>query len=203
MPIVLFALAFIFWAALHSMTAGLAFKQAMRRLMGERAYDGLYRLLYNAFSVLTFIPVLYAGGRILPQVFAWVVDRPGRWFLYGLQAIGLIGVGVSLLQTDLLRFAGLGQAVRYLRGAPEVNPPPRLVVRGLYRLVRHPIYFFSLIFLWANPVMSLAALVFNLAATAYFWIGSGYEERRLLATYGEAYQQYRRRVPRLIPLKPR
>jgi hypothetical protein len=32
--------------------------------------------------------------------------------------------------------------------------------------------------------------VFSALATAYFWIGSWHEERRLLATYGDAYRRY-------------
>jgi protein-S-isoprenylcysteine O-methyltransferase Ste14 len=67
--------------------------------------------------------------------------------------------------------------------------------------VRHPLYFFSLLFIWLNPQMTLASLLFNLLATLYFWVGSIYEERRLTAEFGEAYKAYRREVPRLLPTR--
>jgi protein-S-isoprenylcysteine O-methyltransferase Ste14 len=75
------------------------------------------------------------------------------------------------------------------------------VTRGSYAYVRHPLYFFSLLLIWFLPIMTLSALLFSSMATLYFWIGSIYEERRLSATFGDAYSQYKQRVPRLIPIK--
>jgi hypothetical protein len=53
-----FLLAFITWAVLHSLTASGAFKEMVRGWIGARPYDGLYRLVYNAIAVVTFVPVL-------------------------------------------------------------------------------------------------------------------------------------------------
>ena len=47
------------------------------------------------------------------------------------------------------------------------------------------------------------ALATALWASAYFWLGSRYEERRLVARYGDAYRDYRNRVPAFIPWKGR
>jgi len=52
-----------------------------------------------------------------------------------------------------------------------------------------------------NPVMTLGSFLFNVLATLYFWIGSIYEERRLLAAFGEAYEEYKRSVPGLVPIR--
>ncbi len=49
--------------------------------------------------------------------------------------------------------------------------------------------------------MTLGALLFNILATIYFWVGSFYEEKRLLAAFGEEYEHYRRAVPRLFPTR--
>ena len=57
--------------------------------------------------------------------------------------------------------------------------------------------------LWLSPVMTLNLLVTYLLISLYFYIGSIYEERRLLAEFGAAYQAYRRCVPRLIPWRGR
>jgi protein-S-isoprenylcysteine O-methyltransferase Ste14 len=69
----------------------------------------------------------------------------------------------------------------------------------LYRLVRHPLYTFSLLVLWLNPVVSQNSLAFYLGATLYIVIGAYFEERKLLREFGEAYADYMRRTPMLIP----
>jgi methanethiol S-methyltransferase len=196
-----FLIAFLLWAILHSLTAGAGFKRLACRWMGDRTFAGLYRLLYNMLAAITFLPVLYLAAVALPDGDVWRAPWPVSLLLRLGQLLGLVGLAVSLWQTDLLRFAGLGQALRYLRGAADLNPPPVLVTSGTYALVRHPLYFFSLVVLWFSPVLTWQGLIFNGAATLYFWIGSIYEERRLSAIFGPAYQAYRRQVPRLLPLK--
>jgi protein-S-isoprenylcysteine O-methyltransferase Ste14 len=76
------------------------------------------------------------------------------------------------------------------------------VTSGLYRWVRHPLYTLGLAFLWLTPVMTTSLLAFNVGMSVYAVIGSIFEERRLLAEFGTAYLEYRRRVPRLLP-RPR
>lgn len=196
-----FLVAFLIWAVLHSLTAGAGFKRRVRSWMGDRAYAGLYRLLYNILAGITFLPVLYLAAVALPDEMVWNLSWPASLLLRLGQLVGLMGLALSLWQTDLLRFAGLGQAIRYLQGAKDVNPPPALVTSGTYALVRHPLYFFSLMILWLSPVLTWQGLIFNGVVTLYFWIGSIYEERRLAETFGLAYQRYRRQVPRLLPLK--
>ncbi|MCJ7676604.1 MAG: hypothetical protein MUO35_02640, partial [Anaerolineales bacterium] len=54
---------------------------------------------------------------------------------------------------------------------------------------------------WLTPVMTTSVLALNLALTAYILVGSRLEERRLSAEFGEAYDEYRHRVPALLPLR--
>jgi protein-S-isoprenylcysteine O-methyltransferase Ste14 len=74
-----------------------------------------------------------------------------------------------------------------------------LVISGLYRYVRHPLYTAGLLFIWLTPVMTTSVMAMNLALTVYIYIGSSFEEQRLVAEYGQSYQQYQKQVPRLIP----
>ena len=50
-------LALAAFGLLHSLTAAPGVKRAIRTWMGERSYLGLYRLLYNALSGITFLPI--------------------------------------------------------------------------------------------------------------------------------------------------
>lgn len=194
-----FLVLFILWAVVHSLTAAFGLKRYFRKQFGEKAYAGWYRLLYNLFSVLTFLPVYLLIPILLPQTILWQWPRPYLFLAYALQLIGFVGLFYSLWLTGIWDFLGLRQMMWYLKGASREMPHAKFITRGPYQLVRHPLYFFSLLVLWFNPVMTLASFVFYLLATVYFYIGSIYEERKLAASFGDDYHAYQQRVPRLIP----
>ncbi len=186
------------FGVLHSWLAGQNIKQAIRKRMGERAYHGFYRLGYNVFAVLTLLTpglfVLFNPGRVI-----WQIDGVARLPLLAIQVVGLVGLFTSLLQIDFWRFAGLRQVNAYLSNQPLPLPDEPLQINGLYRLVRHPLYLFSLMVIWPLDTMTESWLAFNIASTLYFTLGSLLEERRLIAVYGESYLEYRQQVPWLIP----
>ena len=198
MGILLTAGAFVIWALVHSLTAARTVKDRMRGWLGRRVYDGFYRLAYNVFSVLSIAPLLYLLATQVPATVLWRVPAPLSFLFIALQVVGLVGLGLSLLQTDVWRFAGVRQALRYLQGAQEPEPPGEFVRAGTYGLVRHPLYFFSMLALWFTPSMTLSILLFNVLATVYFLVGAVHEERRLLAEFGERYRQYREEVPAFL-----
>jgi methanethiol S-methyltransferase len=176
----------------HSLLASLAAKRLARRFAGARGFR-FYRLVYNFFGGLSFLPVLAVLAAFPGQMLYRI---PSPWFVLALAgqlaALGLLLLG--LLQTDPWHFLGVRQLL-----AQEPEEAPRLVVSGLYSWVRHPLYTAGLLLLWLTPVMTTSVLAFNAALTAYILAGSQLEERRLLAEFGEAYAAYRRRVPRLLP----
>jgi protein-S-isoprenylcysteine O-methyltransferase Ste14 len=74
-----------------------------------------------------------------------------------------------------------------------------LKIEGPYKVVRHPLYLFTIIFLILRPTMDLFYLVFLIFLIAYFYIGSFYEERKLVSAFGDRYREYQESVPRLFP----
>jgi protein-S-isoprenylcysteine O-methyltransferase Ste14 len=87
--------------------------------------------------------------------------------------------------------------------AEDPDKSSALTTSGFYRWVRHPLYFFSLLFIWLTPALTINLLIVFVLFTLYFYIGSIYEEKRLLAEFGEAYRKYQEHVPRLVPFPRR
>ena len=76
-----------------------------------------------------------------------------------------------------------------------------LIVRGPYRIVRHPIYTGLLAMLIATVIVSgrVAALIGLVLALISLWIKLSDEEAVMLQQFPGDYAAYRRRTKRLIP----
>lgn len=180
------------YGLLHSLVASLGAKQLAREVIGGKS-DRWYRLGFSIFAVFTFIPVL-ALYLLMPDQVLYRLTFPGNLLFYVIQGMGFIIFIWSLAATDLWAFIGLKQI------SADPQSAEYLTTSGPYRLVRHPMYTGSLMILWFNPVMSLNLLALNLGITAYFMIGSYFEEKKLLRQFGADYARYQRQTPMLIPL---
>ena len=184
------------YAAVHSWLASNGMKAWARRAFGPAA-GRWYRLAYNLVGGLTLLPLL--------PMLIWLPDRvlytlPAPWLWLALlgQLVAVLGVLYGLLLTDAWHFLGLRQLLPAATDAGR-HSPPRLVISGAYRWVRHPLYFWGLVFMWLTPAMTLNRLALFAALSVYLYLGTFFEERRLVAEFGDAYRAYQRRVPRLIP----
>jgi len=143
---------------------------------------------------------------LLPGFFAGYV--PWRYFGVGqvrldasnpLQIAGLlwIAAGTLLLAACIFEFARSGRGT-----LSPVDPPRHLVVRGLYRYVRNPMY------LSVTTIVLGEVLISRSTALAAYWViwfaavnlfVLGYEEPTLREQFGASYDEYTRRVGRWIP----
>ncbi|WP_022667827.1 methyltransferase family protein [Desulfospira joergensenii] len=87
----------------------------------------------------------------------------------------------------------------YLKGRPGRTWP--FSVTGPYRWVRHPLYFFVLVMIWACPVLTADRLLFNILWTLWIILGAHWEEKDLVSDFGKKYSRYQEEVPMLIPWK--
>lgn len=178
------------WGIVHSLLASLGFKNFLRRTLGD-GFMNSYRLLYNLFAVVSFLPVLYLLF-VLPDQPLYQVPAPWRVLMFAGQGLSALLLFVAVLQTDILSFAGLRQLFEEERSGS-------LVTDGLYRFVRHPLYTFSLLVLWLTPTMNVNTFIVFAALTIYILVGIIFEERKLLRVFGQEYENYRSITPMLIP----
>lgn len=179
------------FAVQHSVMARPAFKRAWTKIVPKEAERSTYVL----FSSLALI-ALYAWWQPLGGV-VWHAESMAAqvllWAGYG------FGWGLLLLSTFLIDhfdLFGLRQSWYAFRGMPM----PALEFRQpwLYRQVRHPLYVGWLCIFWFTPTMTLGHLVFAIGTTAYILVAIRFEERDLVDAHPE-YEEYRKRVPMLVP----
>ena len=186
----------VLFAVQHSVMARQWFKERWTRLVPGPIERSTYVLFSSLALILLFWQWRPMGGQI------WSVSDPvGRIVLSTLFAFGW---GLVLVATFLINhfdLFGLRQVWLALVGRPYTSLG--FATPGPYRLVRHPLYVGWLFAFWMTPTMTLAHLVFAVATTSYIVLAIQFEERDLGTVHGQRYEDYRRRVPMLIPFARR
>ncbi len=152
----------------------------------------LKTLIFTVFipgTVTVLVPYWLLSSR-----FDLAIDKLGGFRVLGLVPI-LLGALIYLWCAWEFTFAGKGTP------AP-IDPPKELVVQGLYRFVRNPIYVgVSLVIIGESLLFEstrlfvyalLLLLVFHLFVVYY-------EEPTLRSKFGESYERYCKTVPRWMP----
>lgn len=180
------------FAVQHSVMARPGFKAVWTKVIPASIERSTYVLLS---SLILFL--IFWQWRPMSAVMWNVTDGAGRAVLTGLFWLGWLIVLASTFMISHFDLFGLRQVFLNLRGAAYQHPP--FATRGFYRFVRHPIMSGFIIAFWATPTMTLGHLVFAAATTAYILIALQFEEHDLIGMLGDAYRDYRKRVPMLIP----
>ena len=176
------------FAVQHSVMARRGFKRWWTRIVPARAERSTFVLAASAALAL----LLWQWRPITAPVVWSVQDPAGMLALQALFWLGWATVLASTFLIDHFELFGLRQALGRVEPAKFRTP-------GLYRYVRHPIYLGFLLAFWATPHMSAGHLLFAVATTGYILIGIWFEERDLVAQFGERYRAYRGQVGMLLP----
>jgi protein-S-isoprenylcysteine O-methyltransferase Ste14 len=177
-----------------------------RGLSGDHSQEEALTADVRAWSSVWLAARSLLWTIVLPGFFAGYV--PWRFFGLGrlrvdmfraTHVLGLlcIGLGAVLLATCIFEFARSGRGT-----LSPVDPPRQLVVRGLYRYVRNPMYLSVTIVVLGEALLTQS---WTLGVYWAIWfLGAnlfviGYEEPTLRRRFGVSYDEYTLRVGRWIP----
>ncbi len=198
---------------LHLGESGLLLFDAGLSLLFFVQHSGMIRKPFRRW-LTGYVPEEYAGAIysiasgvvLLIVILLWqrstqTIITPSGLFRWSLRAVFFLCLLGFYWGAKALRFfdpLGLKPIFNRLRGR---NPKPMpIAIAGPYRWVRHPLYLFMILMIWACPDLTTDRLLFNFFWTAWIVVGSYFEEIDLIAEFGNDYRQYQKRVPMLIPL---
>ncbi len=191
---------FALYGLVHSVLASEKVKLIFRKLFGK--FIAFYRLLFNIFALLILYFIWEAAPH--PSLQIYQLSPPYDYLVMIPQLAAMAGIIWCFKYISLKEFLGFNQIDRFINNdysENELDERYTLRIEGPYKYSRHPIYFFSIIFLLFRAEMNLSYLTIFISFTIYFYIGSYYEEKKLVKLFGDVYSSYQKNVPRIFPIK--
>lgn len=134
------------------------------------------------------------------------------WYQYSIQSPLLWNIPLIKLPAILLLiFPGIVVALislkKYffllsgIRSVFQKAPAHELKLSGIHRFVRHPLYSGTIIVVWGFFLLFpyLNNLIAVMLLTLYVLVGIRFEEKKLIAEFGDQYIEYIKNVPALLP----
>jgi protein-S-isoprenylcysteine O-methyltransferase Ste14 len=173
--------AFLYWFVIHPFVR--FWRRAGHRLALAAAFTVLIATSWWLWTVRHTLLTIDLGGSVLTAI---------------------PGIALLIASGVLRRAVSRQLKMPVLLGLPELAPErfeSRLLEQGIYARVRHPRYAQVLLglagyALICNYLAAYGVLLFVLVA---FCVLIPLEERELTVRFGPAYEDYRRRVPALVP----
>ena len=183
------------YCTLHSYLISIGFTNLMSRLL--KKYYAFYRLFYVLISLFLLVPLI--NYSIQSDNTVIIIYGPYLDILrYVLIASSLlIFLWAFFFDYDFLSFFGIRQILN-LAKSKKINQSDEIKRSGLLGIIRHPMYFALIIYLWCQT-LKMTDIIVNTVLTVYIIIGTKLEEKKLVLEFGETYIKYQKEVPMLIP----
>lgn len=198
--VIILILLFALFGYVHSLLASVKVKVVVRKVLGNKI--AFYRIGYNIFSFITLYLLWDLAPH--PSLQIYTLKPPFDYLVLIPQIISILGIIWCFRYVNFREFIGLNQIDRFLKNQyPEndLDENYTLRIEGPYKFSRHPIYFFSIVFLLFRAEMNLFYLTMFISFTAYFFLATFYEEKKMVRLFGDDYKNYQKNVPRIFPIK--
>jgi len=180
------------FAVQHSVMARRGFKRLWTRVVPEAIERSTYVL-----AATLALALLVWQWRPIPAL-VWNITQPAAILAFDVVFwLGWLVLFTSTFLINHFELFGLRQVWSRLTGL--AIPDPEFRTPLLYRHVRHPLYLGFMLSFWATPRMTAGHLLFALGCSGYILVGIWFEERDLVAQFGDRYRAYRERVSILLP----
>ena len=151
-----------------------------------------YRLYYVIFAIATLVPLLIYQVRIRaleifrPPIFSSVIGIL-------IATVGLVVMAVCVVKY-FMQLSGL-------KGLIREQSNNELMITGIHKYVRHPLYAATFVFIWGLFILFpfYSSLIANAVITTYTLIALRFEEQKLEREFGSVYTLYKQKVPMIIP----
>jgi protein-S-isoprenylcysteine O-methyltransferase Ste14 len=179
------------FCALHSLLASKKAKKIAEDLLNQ--HFRFYRLYYSLFAFITLVLILF-----------YLVNTPS-FFLFKRSVLSIAAGSIIGMAGLIIMFICIKKYFAQLSGIKSLffseKSSNELMITGIHKYLRHPLYAGTFLFIWGLWILipQLSLLISNFIITVYTIIGIRWEEQKLEAEFGTSYQQYKLKVPKLIP----
>jgi methanethiol S-methyltransferase len=195
MKYLLIAILWTGYCVLHSYLISIRFTDLMSGLL--KKFYSFYRLFYVIISILLLIPLINftaESDQTAIITYTQTLNLIRNILIY---SSVFMFAWVFLFDYDPLSFLGIRQILNFGK-IRKSNPSKDLKKNGMLGIIRHPMYFALIIFLWCHT-FKISDIVVNTILTIYVIIGTRLEEKKLVLEFGETYTQYQKEVPMIFP----
>jgi methanethiol S-methyltransferase len=193
-------LLWIGYCVIHSFLISIKITRFMNRVL--KRYYAFYRFFYIIISFVLIIPLINFSTRIEPVViisYGFPITVLRYVLIFGSL---LMFFWSFFFNYDSLSFFGIRQILNFYTSKTEIQSDT-IKKSGFLGVIRHPMYFALLIYLWCHT-FTLSEIIVNSVLTIYIIIGTKLEEKKLVLEFGDEYIKYKSQVPMLIPFtKPK
>jgi protein-S-isoprenylcysteine O-methyltransferase Ste14 len=181
----------ILWGVYFSFHSLLARQWVKQHIYEQlRVSARLYRMVYSVTALAGLLALLFYTMQL----------SAGRWF-HPFAGIRFISLMLASWGVIIIRLCFRQYSWKQFIGFEEEKNGARLETGGLLKYVRHPMYAGTILIItgfWLY-VPTTAMLITSIVTIVYIFVGIRLEERSLVQKFGTQYEEYKKKVPMLVP----
>ena len=196
---------FLLWTIFglqHSILARPFFKKIIKDLLGEKFEKYFYPFVYFISQCIFFTLIYDLIRHLKPSAIYFSASPELEIYIYVLNRIANIFLILTVFHFDIGLFTGITQLIKFFsKKKSEENILQIINKTYLYKYIRHPMYLgIILVYMTSTTIYSDIFIANFLSIIFYIDIGSFFEEKTLVRKFGKAYNIYKLKTNKYLPL---